>query len=209
MLRWLQRISILAIASALALAVFTHSTTFAVRPPNLCSVTVSPSDVTPASENNFTVSVDNQGGSNIQWIDFLVPSSNFYYNGNSISDWSTADHAGGTTLTGNTLGAGQSENFSITASSDIFDAGAANWQVQASTDPGGASPYTCEDGLGTSISGSLPNDMDTNLENVTVSAVDDSTATITWDTDNPTDKLAAMAARPLLIRHLRLTTVKQ
>lgn len=191
MLIWLRRISILAMVSALALVVFTISTTYAFPNPvqNACSVTVSPSDVTPASENNFTLSVDNQGSESIQWINFLVPPNGLYYNGNSISDWSTADHAGGTTLTGNSLGAGQTENFSITASSDIFDSGSANWQVQASNDPSGASAYACSGNLSTSISGSLPNDTDTNLENVTVSAVTDSTATITWNTDSPVNSL--------------------
>jgi len=154
-----------------------------------CSATVSPHTVDPASGANFTISVTNTGPSDIQWIDFTVPSSNFTYGGNSISGWSTADHAGGTSLSGNTLSQGQTADFSLVATTDITTAPAANWQVQVSDDGSGANPTSCSGDLGTSISGHPPNDSANGVSNVSASTITTSSAKITWNSDNPTSSI--------------------
>ena len=155
-----------------------------------CGGSVSIHTVTPASSNDFTITVNNTGSTDIGWVDITVPSANFTYTGNSVNGWSTADHDGGTTLSGNTIVPGQTETFSVTATTDITTAPSANWAVKvtSSSNPG-VNPATCGGDFSTAISGHPPNDSMNGVSNVNVSGITSSAVTISWNSDMPTTSL--------------------
>src|SRR5665213_765018 len=97
-----------AVLIVLALVVALYSKPVVHADINACSASVSPDTVSPGSANNFNVSVSNSSANAIQWVDITVPASDFAYAGNSVSDWTTADHSdsSGTTLTGSTIDPG-------------------------------------------------------------------------------------------------------
>jgi peroxiredoxin len=153
----------------------------------VCSASVSPTDTLPTTYNNFDISVNNTGSTNIVWVDITVPDG-FVYSGNA-SEWSVSNHPGGTTLTGRTINQGTSSNFPIGAIAGVIQTAPVNWHIQVSDDPDGANPTTCGGDIGTSISGFPPNDNVNGVPATEVSNITGESATVTWVSDYPTSSL--------------------
>jgi len=186
MLRWQTKIIAFIAIFTLLLGIVSPLPAFAAT---TCTSSVSIHDTQPAWSDQYNITVNNTGTTDINWIDITVPSSNFNYIGNSISNpWQTADHDGGTTITGSTITAGHSVVFSVSAATDISTASTANWQVKVKQ-VGGSTPLSCTGDLGTSISGHPPNDSMNGVSNVAVASITTSSAIITWDSDFSTSSL--------------------
>jgi hypothetical protein len=149
-----------------------------------CTVTITPDSITPASTVVFDVAVTNTGGADIQWVDVTLPSQLFYA-GNYIYDWSAGDHGDGSTMTNNTIGAGQTATFSFGAAGGLRPTPSAAWHVQAAEDPSGAGAAVCTGSLNVAVTGHPSTASPTGVTNVAVTGVTASAATINWETDNP------------------------
>jgi peroxiredoxin len=155
-----------------------------------CSASITPDTIEPGSNVTFQIQIDNNGTNDIQWIDFGLPSSKFAYTGNSIpNNWTTADHPGGTTVTGATIGSGGNDIFQISAQASVQLADYENWHIQVSDDPGGSNPQTCGGLTGTSIAGHMPQDAAVSVSDVMVSDITSSSAAITWSSDMSTSAI--------------------
>jgi hypothetical protein len=175
----------LAVIVVLMLALLPRSVSYA---DTGCSASISPTSAVPTSNGTYTVSVTNNGSTDVQWIDITV-SANFRYGGNYIYDWAGADHGDGATLTNNTLGQGQTANFDVAATAGLRTGADNTWVVQVSDDPGGANAVTCSGNLNVAISGHPPTSGAGGVSNVMVTNITTSSVTVTWDSDNATTAL--------------------
>lgn len=183
---------VLAIACAIAVLGFGSlpSGTIFAQGVN-CIVNITPNTMGPGSNISFQIQLDNAGSTDIQWVDFVVPSSKFKYAGNSISNgWTTLDHDGGTTAVGGSIGSGSSDIFLVSAVSGVQLANYENWSIRVSGDPAGTNPKACGGLLGTSINGHMPQDAAVAVSEVAVSDITSSSATITWLSDIQTSSIA-------------------
>lgn len=154
-----------------------------------CIANITPSTMDVGTAQDFNISLTNASFDTVQWVDFNVPSAAYTYAGNSITDWSTADHDGGTTATGASLDGQQTQDFLITAVAGLQGTSPENWHIETSTDPSGANPITCTGQLATSIIGHLPQTNVNGVSNIAVSNVTYESATISWQSDNPSTTL--------------------
>jgi len=187
MLKTIKRGNIIVLALTFVVALFSSYPT--AHAANSCTVDVSPASAPAATITNFVLTITNIGTSNIQRIDFNVPSGSYTYAGNSIFGWSTADHDGGTTASGSMLDNGQRDSFMISAIASVADGPSSTWQIQASNNANGADPFSCSGNLSTPIYGHPANDALNGVSNVAVSNLGSSTATITWDSDMATSTI--------------------
>src|SRR5438034_8773891 len=119
-----------------------------------CTASVTPNSVPASSTNSFNFTLQNTSSSTIVWMRVTRPSDNFTIGGYSGPGW---DSTSGVTHGALTFSGGQSINptdtfpFSITADTANVTAPSANWTVEVSDDPDGASPTACTGVLGTEI----------------------------------------------------------
>lgn len=113
------------------------------------------------------------------------PSDNFTLDGYSGPGWDSTSGITPGALTfsgGETINPSDTIAFSITADTGPSSAPSANWTVEVSDDPGGASPTSCTGTLGTEISG-IPDTIPPVISDITVSDVTDTSVKVTWTTD--------------------------
>lgn len=149
-----------------------------------CSVSVSPSSVTNNSNNSFTITIQNTDSVNYSWIKITRPNSYFEIQSNPGSgSWSTSTNTESSTLLSGSLTPGGSVY--VTLYVDIRNGveGSYNWTVQASDDVDGGSPFNCTGSLTTSIVSGGSDNFPPVISNVGITDVLDTTATITWTTD--------------------------
>lgn len=150
--------------------------TFAVL--SSCTATVSPNSVNTNTSQRFTFTMGSVAS--VQWIKITRPSSNFSITGGATSGWNLSDSSTNATFT---LAGNGSTTLYIDATSGSSEAASANWTVQASDDPDGASPTTCTGTLATAISGIGADTTSPTFSDLAVSEITDSAAKITWTTD--------------------------
>jgi cytochrome c biogenesis protein CcmG/thiol:disulfide interchange protein DsbE len=154
-----------------------------------CVANINPTTMDVGTATAFTISLTNASFADIHWVDINVPSASYSYAGNSVTSWTSTDHDGGTTLTEGTLSAQRTEDLPITAAAGLQPTSAENWVVRTSTNADGSGAITCTGSLGTSITGSMPQDNVNGVSGISVADITPYAATINWATDNPSTSL--------------------
>lgn len=148
-----------------------------------CSASVSPTSVTISTSPNLTFTVNNTSSQTIVWAKFTSPSSNFTVTSASASGWSVATTSSTATFTSGSISAGSGGNFTV-ATTVGTTIGNESWTVQVSDSSNGTSPTTCSGS--TSITVSSSDTTAPTLSNLTVSDISDTSAKISWTTDEAT-----------------------
>lgn len=150
-----------------------------------CTASVSPTNITVSTSNEFTFTLNNTSSETIVWVKITRPSSNFTLGG-VVSNGgfnSTASDSESKTFSNGTLSAGNSTSVRFDVTSGSSEASSADWTVQVSDDSGGASPTSCTGTLGTAISGDAPDTSDPEISDLTLSDITSSSIKITWTTN--------------------------
>jgi hypothetical protein len=150
----------------------------------ICTANVTPDEIRPALSDTFTVALKNTGSNGIQWIQLTVPDQ-FSYISTTVDGWSISDQANGSILTGNTLNQNETVTIEMFVSAPGTNAGPLNWSIQASDDSGGGGPTTCTGSQTVLVMDSLANDSEFGVSNVQVTQITASSATVSWQSDNP------------------------
>jgi hypothetical protein len=135
-----------------------------------CTADVDHHSVTTYSQTSFTFSVTNTGSDPIVWLKLTRPSSNF----TSDIEFESSQVE---------IALGETYTFSGDAITSGSEAASANWTIMTSSDPGGAGAVSCGGNLGTEISGIGTDTFAPRLSTITISDVSDTSATLTWTTD--------------------------
>lgn len=157
-----------------------------------CVANINPTQGNIGAAYTFTITVNNTGGGDLQWIDITMPSVDYISAGNSIGNgWTTTDHTNdnGVTISGSAIQAGQSEDFQVIASTSILASAPKDWVVKVAPDANGSNSFSCTGSLQTSLGGQLPQDSSSGVSAVTVKNITTTSATITWNTDFPASTL--------------------
>lgn len=149
-----------------------------------CSGSVNYPDVPAGGTIDFSITVNNTGASDINWIRVTKPSNDFTINRYSLSGWSASDSD--MTFTGGPLTPTNSIGVNVNFVTDnSVSAPSADWGVLVSAD-GGNSQTGCLGSLGTSISNSNAPPSPA-MSNLVVSNVTDSSVSVSWNTDLSSD----------------------
>lgn len=154
-----------------------------------CSASVTPSSVTKNTSQAFSFTIENTGDTPYAWIKITRPSANFTITGYSIAGWTGAYTSSDITFGGGELNDLDSLTLTVNATSGSTNASSANWTVQVSDDPGGASPYSCTGSLGVAISGEGVDSTPPTISNILVSNVASTSVTISWTTNESADSV--------------------
>ncbi len=149
-----------------------------------CSASVTPHTIIPGATTDFNVVVTNTDTNPINLIRVTRPSTNFTILSNSAPGWQSTTSSRYAIQTNGTLAPSQSLTITITAQAASVEAGAANWTVQTSEEPG-VNIFSCSGSLDTAISGYTPDTTPPVISNILVSSLGSDSATISWDTDEP------------------------
>lgn len=148
-----------------------------------CQLTsVSPHSVPANSDTGFSFFfVDNVDA--IAWASVTVPSAGMTIV-NASSSWLPNVSATDTTATfsGSAISPGNTIEVDVEGVASSFPPG--SWTVTVSTDPSGTNPFGCDGDASISITDTTP----PNITNIAATALTTS-ATITWDTDKPSDSM--------------------
>jgi peroxiredoxin len=150
-----------------------------------CSALFSGSSITPGTQSNLNIQVNNESNNPINWIRVVRPNNNFVISGASSEDWAANFADDAAVFSGSSLDPSTAYNrlyLSVDAAAN--ETPPATWLIQVSDDPGGNNPFTCANGgLDLAISdGAAPTFSDIIVENV-----DTRSAIITWTSDQPSN----------------------
>lgn len=148
-----------------------------------CTASVSPSSVVRNTTSTYSFSVNNTGGSDINWIKVSRPSAATYTltSNTTPSDWGDDINSDYVLFTDSTLSPSSSMSFTITAVIADFTADPTSWTILAS-DTAGSSTSSCTGSLGTSIT-NPPSSGDLTISGVTVSSISETSAIVSWLTN--------------------------
>lgn len=107
-----------------------------VEAADSCTATVSPSSVQTSRDTNFSFSVVNTGTETVTAVKITRPSENFNLENYGVSGWSVNSNNTFAELTGGTVNAGATFNFSYHGLSGSSEASSANWTVEANSGSG-------------------------------------------------------------------------
>lgn len=145
-----------------------------------CTVNASPSTVMVNNDTSFSFAITNTSTSSIEWVDIAAPGGGYFtVESGSANRWTANVTSGDVSFTNWALTPGRSQTFTVRAFPNA-PSGNMNWNVQASDDPGGASAIGCSGNTGIVITGPP-----IQVSNVQATNITDSSATITWDTNDP------------------------
>lgn len=172
------------------LAVLTIKIPSASAEISSCSSNVNPNTVEANSSSfSFEFNIDNTGGADIRWIRISRPSENFTITGYGIANWSGGRTSSSVVFTGGSIPDGDSIDITIAADTGSSEASAANWTVEVSDDPGGASLTACNGSLDVEIAGTAPDTSGPDITDLSVTDVTDSQFKVTWTTDEAADSV--------------------
>lgn len=151
----------------------------------VCTANFSPNAIQPNTSNYFTLSISNNDVSTIRWFKITKPFPSLSISGVSASGWNASytSDSSDITFTGNLLS--QENPLTVNFNSNVTagDGSSGNWSVQASDDPNGTSPTNCGGSAGLSVTSSAPDTTPPSINNLTVSNISATSATVSWTTD--------------------------
>jgi hypothetical protein len=153
-----------------------------------CSASVTPRNATPGTSDLYTITVNNDSSSTVNWVDIGFPPQGFQFSGHYITGWSLSGGVTYLRLSGNTIPAGESRDFVLAMTADVTPVTSTSWTVKTSDDGSGASPTTCGGVLTMSISSSPPQ-VSNGVTNINVTNITSSSATISWNTAIDTNSI--------------------
>lgn len=148
-----------------------------------CSTSVSPSSVNISTSPNLTFTVNNTSSQTIIWAKFTSPSSNFIVTSASATNWSATTTSSTATFTSGSLSANASKIFTV-ATTVGSTTGSESWTVQVSDSSDGSGPTTCDGSASVTVSST--DQTSPTLSDLTVSDISDTSAKISWITDEDT-----------------------
>ena len=160
-----------------------------------CTVSISPTEVLPGSQNSFQFQFNNTSSANIKWIKSTKPFGGITTDGVSLFQWVKTFTPDGSDIVitdssgVNPLTPGGSITMNATLTVGEVAGSSGNWTIQASDDINGLSPITCTGATDLSISGSAPDTTAPSISGVSASDISDTSATISWSTDESSNSL--------------------
>lgn len=151
-----------------------------------CSVSVSVTALQATTSSSVDVTIRNTSAQNIEWVSLAIPGG-FNYGGNSVGNWSVADTPVGLDASGFIIAPGANYVFSLAISAGTVPGSSGEWTVRVSDDVSGQDPTVCSGNPRTSIIAQAPQDQNVGVSNVSVDALTDTSATLSWNTDISTD----------------------
>lgn len=145
-----------------------------------CSASASPSVVPANSSVTVSFNITNNDPVNaVNWVRIARPSARYTVTGGSSGGWTaTVSNPDSVTFAGGTVAPSGSQSFSVNVDTSALAAASQSWPVDVSDNGGGVT--TGCGGASTSISTDTAPPV---ISNVQSSNVTDTTATITWTTD--------------------------
>lgn len=162
-----------------------HLVPFAMAAVSSCGAYVTPHQVRTSTNNVLDFTIQNTSSQSIVWIKITKPSSNFTVTGGSTpNNWTISYDDSSVTYTNRSIGAGETQAFSVNISIGSSSASIVAWTGQTSDDSAGANPTTCTGNTNVSITSSEEADeTPPTISGVTVSDITGSSAKISWTTN--------------------------
>ena len=148
-----------------------------------CAFSVSPSSVTPGSDNYAVFTISNTSNTAISNIKIVSPNDQvFTVISNSAYQWQSSNTSNTAFFYSGNLNPNQTLNFTVEFIAGGSPTAALNWTVQTTDDPNSTSYTTCAGDGGVAIA-SQPSVIA--ITNVSVVAISPQEVTIVWTTDVP------------------------
>ena len=146
-----------------------------------CTANTTPNLVKLGSTNNINFSLKNDdSASSISWVEIISPASDYSISDVFIGGWTYSFNSQYVYLSGSVISPGTTQNFALSVIADNNPTTGNNWTILASDDPGGTNPTTCSGSQGLNTINSPI------ISNIKLLSTTDSSATISWTTNNPT-----------------------
>ncbi len=148
-----------------------------------CDASMRAHAVSPNSDNNFAIHIDNTSGTDIQWIKLTRPSDNFTIISSDAPGWDNSNTPNVANESNGSLAPGNGVDINLDVRSANVQADPANWVVEATDSSTGQNLLACSGTLDTAITGDVSDITPPAISDVSIDNISTSSVTVSWLTD--------------------------